>query len=213
MIKCSICGCKNLTPINSHCVFLNIPINRYKCQECDLVFGPIEFINLSKEELIEKYKKLYATYAECDSTNYEVKTFLSMKPEKNGIYLNYGGGMWSKSHKILSDMGYKVDSYDPSFTDNLTESIIYDGIFSHNVIEHLQTPIQDFHYFRSILKPTGVMVHSSPCYLYKYEYSIFHLHFLIGKSLQILADKTKFELEHLYDEPDYMIKKFLKLGE
>ena len=211
-MECTICGSTKLTPINALCAFTNKAIHRFKCSECELIFGPIDYINYPLSELIARYKRLYAGYSENDTTDWEVRTFMSLGPSKTGSYLNYGSGIWSRSHKIITELGYKLDCYDFSFDDRnkLNEHKKYDGVFSHNVIEHLQNPIETFKLFRSILKDDGVMSHSTSCYEYKYEYSIFHLHFLIGKSLQILSDKTGFTLNHFLNEPDYAIKVFKK---
>jgi DNA-directed RNA polymerase subunit RPC12/RpoP len=210
-IECPICGSKNFSPINSFCIFMKKEIYRYKCADCDLIFGPIEYINFSKDQLIEKYKELYKTYSEGDTTQYEVKTFLSMNPKKDGLYLNYGSGIWSKSKKIITDMGYYIECYDFSF-DNLSviNNVEYDGIMSHNLIEHLQNPIESFNMFNNLLKIDGIMSHSTACFKYEIEYSIFHLYFLIGKSIELLSNKTGFEIEHFSEEPGYIIKKFIK---
>jgi 2-polyprenyl-3-methyl-5-hydroxy-6-metoxy-1,4-benzoquinol methylase len=47
-------------------------------------------------------------------------------------------------------------------------SASFDGIFSNNVIEHFRTPVTQFEEFHRILKPGGMMAHSSPCYEYAY---------------------------------------------
>ena len=212
MHDCPICGNRILLPINSFCIFTNVHIYRFQCQNCDLIFGPVDMINLPQQQLIEKYKNLYMNYKESDSTDREVKTFLSMMPDKNKLYLNYGSGIWSKSSQIIKDMGYNIDCYDFSFNNSdLIKDKKYDGIMSHNVIEHFQSPLKMFNYFSSILKSSGCMIHASPCYKYCYEYSIFHLYFFVGKSLEILSNKSNFCLEHIFEESDFIIKKFTKM--
>ncbi len=210
-IQCPICGSKNLTPKNSFCIFMKKKIYRFKCADCDLIFGPIEYINLTKNQLADKYKELYKSYAENDSTEYEVKTFLSLFPEKGGSYLNYGSGKWSKSKEIINSMGYTIDCFDFSFNDvDTLLSKKYDGIISNNLIEHLQHPVEDFLLFRDLLKEGKMMAHSTPCYEYRYDYSIFHLYFFIGRSLELLAKKTGFELEHYIQDGEYILKRFIK---
>ncbi len=54
------------------------------------------------------------------------------------------------------------------------------------------------------------MAHSTPCYEYRYDYSIFHLYFFIGRSLELLAKKTGFELEHYIQDGEYILKRFIK---
>lgn len=213
-MKCPICNCEKLESKNSHCIFTNVPILRNKCLNCDLIFGPIDIINLPPLELIKMYKKLYSTYKEADFTDREVRTFLSMNPNKDGLYLNFGSGIWSNSSKIIKSMGYNIECYDFSFDsiDNTNLDKKYDGIMSHNVIEHLQSPEETFNYFWKILKKDGVMSHSTECYAYCYEYSIFHLYFLIGKSLQLLSDKTGFTLHDISSEHGYVIKGFKKIN-
>lgn len=55
-----------------------------------------------------------------------------------------------------------------------------------------------------------MMAHSTPCYEYRYDYSIFHLYFFIGRSLELLAKKTGFELEHYIQDGEYILKRFIK---
>jgi ubiquinone/menaquinone biosynthesis C-methylase UbiE len=58
-------------------------------------------------------------------------------------------------------------------------SASFDGIFSNNVIEHFRDPVAQFEEFRRVLKPGGVMAHSSPCYEYAYSCTRFHTLFLL----------------------------------
>lgn len=207
--KCQICNSNNLVPINSFCIFTNQPIYRFKCCDCGFIFGPINYIEMDKSELINKYKELYSNYQECDSTEREVKTFLSLNPKIDGKYLNFGSGIWSKSTKIIKEMGFDLTCYDFSFDVGTIDGLKFDGIISNNVIEHLQYPIESFKFLKSLLKDNGIMFHSSPCFKYKYEFSIFHLNFLIGKSVEILADKAGLNIEHFFDNgSDFIIKKF-----
>jgi len=90
-------------------------------------------------------------------------------------------------------MGYNLISYDFAFKDSLPD-ILFDGIMSNSLIEHLQNPIETFKLFNRMLKPDGVMSHSTDCYEYKIEYTSFHLYFYEGTSLSMLCEQSGFQI-------------------
>jgi SAM-dependent methyltransferase len=69
-----------------------------------------------------------------------------------------------------------------------------DGIISNNVIEHFFDPVQQFREFHALLKPGALMAHSTACYDYLYPFSRFHTVFLLGKSPEVLAQRSGFEI-------------------
>lgn len=73
------------------------------------------------------------------------------------------------------------------------------GLTSVDVLEHLNTPIEDFKLFNRLLKLNGVMVHYSPMIDYMPLFGshvdhAFHTNFFSKKSLKITCEKTGFKL-------------------
>src|SRR5262249_4611821 len=152
-------------------------LERYKCPSCDTIFGPMKYLDLPEELVSADYALLYSRYAEADLTEVETHAFHSLNPRKDGRYLNWGCGAWSKSVQELRAQGWDVTGYEPSAGAGGDEHVItkreqlasqYDGIFSNNVIEHFRDPIAQFRDFSSLLSANGTMAHSSPCYVYCY---------------------------------------------
>lgn len=203
-INCTLCGNSistlNIITLESHCIFGGGKLIRYKCQKCDVIFGPTKFLKLSPFMVAMEYKQLYRRYTEGDTTKYEIRAFKLLNPNKKKKYLNYGSGLWSKSIELLRSEGWDICGYEPyAKNNNIKKDYIFsskedvskhkfDGIFSHNVIEHLFNPMDEFHFMKSILaNNTSRMSHSTACYKYMYEYSIFHVHFYTGRSIDYVA--------------------------
>jgi SAM-dependent methyltransferase len=70
----------------------------------------------------------------------------------------------------------------------------FDGIFSNNVIEHFRDPVAQFLDLATVLKPNGVMSHSTPCYEYRCHGTRFHTVFCLEDSIRVLARRTGFEV-------------------
>ena len=83
-------------------------------------------------------------------------------------------------------------------------SRLFAGLFSNNVIEHLVRPVEEFQFFHGILEPGAQMAHASPCYRYTYEFSRFHVIFLLGNSAQVLAERTGFRLVHREEDGEFI---------
>jgi len=201
MPTCPICGATGpFEPKHSICQFTKTPIGRLSCPGCNVIFGPLDMISMSLEQMNEEYERLYSSYSEGDTTEYETSTFMSLPPIQGKTYLNFGAGRWSRTTKNLKAAGYDVTAYDPFVSSEWVSSDSsvlerkYDGIFSHNVIEHLQDPVGTFRQMASMLKPSGTMAHSTACYEYRYEYSKYHLFFYLGRSPEILSSITGFEI-------------------
>ncbi|MGY4171655.1 class I SAM-dependent methyltransferase [Bradyrhizobium sp. USDA 4529] len=195
------------------CIFGGGTLERYKCQECDTIFGPMKYLDLPEDVVSLDYALLYSRYSEADLTEVEIHAFESLKPTKAGRYLNWGCGAWSKSVQELRAQGWDVTGYEPSAGAVAGEYVVtkreelsppYDGIFSNNVIEHFRDPIGQFREFAALLSEDGAMAHSSPCYVYCYGYTRFHVYFPIGRSIEELASRTGFEVADRSNVGQYM---------
>lgn len=204
-MNCPICNNKNASHgriLEAKCMFTEKTLIRNECHECGVIFGTEEMITSSKEDMSKAYRDLYNGYAEADTAVFSIDTFMELSPCKNKKYLDFGCGKWSNSIKILRNDGYDIIGYDAYVKSNeyvisdinILKTMKFDGIISHNVIEHVQCPVTFFALLNNLLAPDGKMSHSSECYEYKREESIFHLFFFTGKSVNVLCEKTGFIL-------------------
>lgn len=196
-----------------NCVFGGGRLERYECPECGCMFGSKKYLDLSEAAVDADYRFLYSRYSESDSTGNELRTFHALKPETDGLFLDWGcGGAWSKTLASLRSDGYDVWGYEPSaetsgnhVVNNRAEiSARFNGIFSNNVIEHFRTPVEIFRDFHDLLVDGGTMAHSSPCYEKNYTFTRFHTLFLTGHSPHVLAERTGFEVVDEIREGEYI---------
>jgi len=206
-LVCPICGQNG--PLASFalrvatCQFGGGRLVRYTCPACDAIFGPLKILSLSPEDLTFEYQLLYSYYREGDTTEFEMHTFHHLDPRPDGVYLNFGAGAWSHTTSRLRDQGYTVFAFEP-FAETAGEFFItdpkqlaemrFDGIFSHNVIEHLTDPVSSFRWMASHLKDrSSRLAHATPCFEYRYETSRFHLFFFPGRAVQALAARAQLQ--------------------
>jgi SAM-dependent methyltransferase len=198
-----------------YCIFGGGDLIRFQCPNCDVIFGPDKMLSLSSHALSEEYKWHYRVFSEGDSTELELRAFYAMQPKRDGVYLNWGSGTWSNTIEFLRSEGWNVYGYEPFSsqdrydkhlaTDSKSLSQLnFDGIFSNNVLEHLSNPIDDILEMKKLLKPGGVLLHATPCFEYLYEYTRFHLFFFLGRSRNILADRTKMKLKEFFQDGHFM---------
>ena len=205
-LRCIVCDHQGARAsfeiLTDQCMFGGRQLERYRCPSCECIFGPQKYLDLPEHLVDLDYQMLYGQYEESDSTENEIRTFQSLSPQKGQLYLNWGCGAWSKTIPRLRQEGFDVWGYEPS-AETGGECIAhsrgeisarFDGIFSNNVIEHFRDPIATFRDFKTILKDGGVMAHSSPCYDYSYAFTRFHTLFLTGRSVEVLAKRTGFEI-------------------
>lgn len=215
-IKCPICS-KTIKDTANH---LRISTNfwntgdliRVECPHCDVVFGPLSIINRDSRRLSEDYKILYTYYKEGETPIYQKMAFDRLKTSKEKNYLNYACGDWKNGIENLRNDGWNIYGYEPNLpyqTDSIKtdfkelSEIKFDALMTHNFIEHIQNPIQVFTEWNQMLQIGNKMVHSSPCFKWKFDFSNFHLYFFLGKSLDILAKRTGFRvLEYEDYKPD-----------
>jgi SAM-dependent methyltransferase len=215
-IVCLVCGRSgrrsDFLVLQERCIFGGGTLERYQCQDCDAVFGPQKCLDLPEEFVSRDYALLYTRYAETNSTDSEVRTFQSLEPRPGGLYLNWGCGAWSSTIPWLRAEGFDVWGFEPTAPASDPHvvakrdqiSVCFDGIFSNNVIEHFRDPRRQFEEFRRLLKPGGVMAHSSPCYEYAYAVTRFHTLFLVGRSADVLAERTGFRVKHRTKDGEYI---------
>ncbi|MBU0538662.1 MAG: class I SAM-dependent methyltransferase [Gammaproteobacteria bacterium] len=205
-LVCQLCGVlypfSAFKVLESQCVFGGGRLIRHQCPDCDVVFGPSKMMGLSTSELSQEYAVHYSVYQEGDSTDLEIRTFHALNPIKEGVYLNFGAGGWSKSVQILREQGWNVFAYEPHHSgaaaheayvissERDLSAIKFDGIFSNNVLEHFRHPLNEMRSMSRLLKPGGKMSHTTPCFEYLYEFTRFHLFFYLGRSRQVLAEKA-----------------------
>ena len=133
----------------SECIFNGGKLIRYKCPTCGVIFGPEKMFALTEEQFSEDYALHYSVYKEGDSTQQELELFYKLDPTKSGIYLNWGVGAWSTTIDTLRREGYQVYGYDPYAPvdseyvikdKQVLQQMKFDGIFSHDLLEHLRDP-------------------------------------------------------------------------
>lgn len=213
--ECHFCGHDNplatTQRIDAVCLFSGLELRRFVCGACGGVFGPTQLIDCRPAELCELYGCLYQFYKEGFSEPFQEKTFYLMNPSRHGEYLNYACGDWTAGCERLRSLGWHVWGYEP-FQQVRSAAILidadidtskkYDGLMSHNFVEHVQNPFTFFRKCHSMLKPGGVMAHSSPCFDYVYAGSPLHLFFYCGQAVERLAARTDFVLrsEHRADQ-------------
>jgi len=218
-LSCPLCGChseaEKFDVLVSACIFGGGELTRHQCPQCDLVFGPEKMLRLSEAALSRDYEWHYQVFSEGDSTAQEVRAFHALTPNRDGVYLNWGAGAWSKSVDVLRQDGWNVYAYEPHGSASASgpylitnkeqlSAMRFDGIFSNNVLEHLRYPIQALSTMRDLLKPGGKMSHATPCFEYLYEFTRFHLFFFPGRSRAILADKAGLRVESFVSDGEFM---------
>lgn len=197
------------------CIFGGGELLRHQCPECDLVFGAEKMFALSEAELSRDYEWHYKVFSEGDSTAQELRAFHALNPTKEGVYLNWGAGAWSKSIDELRLDGWNVYGYEPHGSASSGGLYIissqaelldmhFDGIFSNNVLEHLRYPVRELSSLSERLKPGGKMSHATPCFEYLYEFTRFHLFFFLGRSRSVLARKAKLHIEDFVVDGEFM---------
>lgn len=214
-VSCRICGHtaqkNSFEKIVAHCVFGGGSLERFGCPSCGCIFGPLKVLSLTPKQLSDEYVRHYSVYAEGDSTEAELRAFRSLKPDRSGRYLNYGCGAWSRSIEVLRNEGYNVWGYEPYAppsspfiisSEAELEKEKFDGIFSNNLLEHLQDPVAYFEAMKSLVRPEASLAHATPCYYYAYDFTRFHLFFFTGHSINIICERTGYEVVSTAESDD-----------
>ena len=223
LLRCIVCDHRGqrsgLTVHASNCIFGGGKLVRHECPACGCIFGPQKFLDQSPEMIGLDYQLLYSRYKEGDTTTNEVRTFHSLAPTMGRAYVNWGPGAWNRTIEQLRGEGWDIWGFEPSApaaaryivaNKNALPSAI-DGLFSNNVIEHFADPVAQFSEFAALLRPGARMAHSSPCYVYRYEFTRFHTLFLLGQAPHILAARTGFKVIDRTTDGEYINVVFERL--
>lgn len=215
-LTCVVCGHEechaSLMKHRAVCRFNGGHLERYHCPECSALFGPMKMLDMTAGELATEYSILYASYSEGDTSKETVRSFMSMNPEVGPVYLDWGCGWWSDAVHDLREQGWNAWGYEPTqggpkpyvVTDYSHIAPGVAGIFSNNVIEHLQNPVEEFHKMRRLMNAGSKMAHSSPCYEALYLDTRFHTVFLLEESIRVLAARTGFDVLDRQRDGEYM---------
>lgn len=215
ILTCKICGFSQMRgkyeTKETDCRFNGGHLIRYICPQCGVIFGPTKFLSQGQKGIDEDYWVHYLGFSEGDSSYKEMRAFHMLNPVKEGIYLNYGCGHWSKSLQNLREEGYQVYGYEPYSADMDNPYMItskdelmkmrFDGIYSNDLLEHLINPVEDLKFMSSLLfGPESKMSHCTLCYIYKYEFTRFHTHFFTGDSVKYLTKNSGLKIVDYCDD-------------
>jgi hypothetical protein len=197
---------------------------RYKCPNCDLIFGDLRFLNLSLEEIGNDYADLYSYYSEGDVSDFWISCFdtLSYFNDKSKKYLDFACGKWSKLITKMRDKQYNLIGYDKYvISDNyyikskINDNDKFDVIYTTNYVEHLIDPYSNFKELRDLLNNNGVLIMLSSSFNYCNIDTHYHTLFFSDKSLDILCKNLNMEIietQHFYyHSEDVVCKVFKKL--
>lgn len=215
---CQLCGHKDsidaFVPFETNCIFSGGRLLRHRCPSCEVIFGPQKYFKLDDEMLNLEYSNLYKIYSENDSTASTIRTFHLLKPKLEGIYLDFGcGGEWSEAISQLRQQGWNIYGFEPSASNSSefvlstweeVEKMEFDGILSHNLLEHLLDPVGITKRLAKLLKSDGKIVHATSCFEYVYEYSRFHVFFFTGRSPEKLAALANMKIVDWVRDGEYI---------
>jgi SAM-dependent methyltransferase len=210
-LQCYICDYKsyisNFKIFKSQDIFNAGEIIRYQCPNCDVIFGDLRFLKLSKEQINDDYTDLYSYYKEADTTKYILEVFdrlnLFIPDNKNKKILDFACGNWNSIIPIIKSKGFNyVYGYDKYVNSDLSYMIDekqllndkFDIIYSNNFIEHLIDPINDIKYLLNCLQKNGCLIFITSCFEYCYEFTHFHTFFFIGRSIDKLCKKLNIKM-------------------
>jgi hypothetical protein len=167
---------------------------RYQCPKCDVIFGDLRFLNMSKEEISTDYYNLYSFYKEGNTSQYILSVFNMLEFDKSKVYLDWACGNLTDTLYTLNTNGYNVYGYDkyvenhhPKFLKDINQK--FDVIYSSNFIEHVINPISDLNEVLDHLASDGKLVMMSAAWEYCCEKTHYHTFFFINRSVKYLCDK------------------------
>jgi hypothetical protein len=200
ILKCYICDYNNNIDtykiFKANDIFNAGELIRYKCPECDTIFGDLRFLNFSNKDIKDDYEDVYSYYKEGDTTKYilEIVRKTPFFKDKTLQYLDYACGKWNKLVPQLKNEGYNILGYDKYVSDN--EYILnniqgkqFDIILNCNFIEHLINPLSDLNEIIGHLNDNGTIIFITQCFEYTIEFTHYHTFFFSDKALNIISKK------------------------
>jgi hypothetical protein len=228
LLKCYICDYENTVnnynKLEANDIFNAGKLIRYKCPNCDVIFGDLRFLNMPLDEIKNDYEDLYSYYKEGDTTKYilEVLENMFFINDMQLKYLDYACGKWNYVVPTLKNKGYDIIGYDKyvsnnSYIVNDIGNSTFDVIFNCNYIEHLINPIEDIRDMISHLNNGGYIVFITQCFEYTIEFTHYHTFFFNDKSLKIIAEKLGLTLiysnKFYFSDGEWTIAKVFKKNE
>ncbi len=131
----------------------------YSCKNCSAVFmSPASFVRIEDEK--KRYTEHNNDVEDSGYQKFVQPIVLGVQQEygKEQRGLDFGSGTGPVVTKLLTDIGYKLELYDPFFCDR-KEVLLqkYDFIVCCEVIEHFRFPYKEFKLLRSLLNPGGTL--------------------------------------------------------
>ena len=175
----------------------------------------MDMLNLDPKKLSQAYLDIYNSgYHEANSTELEFYLLTTLNPIPGQTFINYGGGgINTTSQRAKNELGVTLINYDPSFSLNSLPSSV-DGIISNNVLDHLQDPIKELLFMKSLLKENACMTHASDGFYYTVPFTKFHLYFFTGGSFDYVVKAINM-FQELIPVPQYAAdsSKIIKLSQ
>jgi SAM-dependent methyltransferase len=132
----------------------------HQCSNCESVFLDPQFY-LSPEEEKKRYQ-LHNNDVNDPAYQKFVRPIVdavASRVKKGSSGLDFGSGPGPVTAKLLRELGYAVELYDPYFH-NVPENLgkQYNFISCCEVIEHFHDPQKEFNLLKKLLKPGGILL-------------------------------------------------------
>lgn len=153
----------------------------HRCKQCNLIFVlPAGFVNsIEEKKRYEEHINTHTNKGYMQSINnllnplatiLQSTTSSSSHPSSSSLHgLDYGSGPTLVLSEIMNQQhGIQMDNFDPYFLPNhalLLKNIhYYDFITSHEVVEHFQSPKEEWKKLTSLIKnPHGILAIATRC--------------------------------------------------
>ncbi len=173
----------------------------FRCEFCESIFVPSEYWPDAKAEK--------ARYDEHQNDVNDAGYQLFVRPiieaitshfTKHHRGLDYGAGPGPVVTKLLRDLDYSIDLYDPFYyNDKELLNFQYDYLVASEVVEHFHHPLENFKKMKKLLLPGGkifIFTHlyedSIPFQNWYYKNDLTHVIFFTNKSMHYLAERLGF---------------------